>query len=118
MGSQMEYIELIKDYIYEITWHVESALCSKKKFSKDTRYFCYTGSCLADKTEEELTQSHIFWHIFLKFEDIYSFSKGRNINSKEYISIPNPVEYSEDTKIVFDKVVPYAPKQIIDALTN
>lgn len=116
----MEYIDLVKDYIYEITWHAEaeSALNSRKKFSKNTWYFCYTGYSLICKMEEELAQSHIPWYIYLQFKDMCSFSKGRNINGEEYISIPNPVDYSADTKIVFDKVVPYASKQIIDAITN
>lgn len=114
----MEYIDLVKDYIYEITWHVEAALCSKKKFPKNTMYFCYTGHSIICKEEEELTQSHIPWYIYLQFKDMYSFSKGRYEDGREYISIPNPVDYSEDTKIVFDKVVPYASRQIIDALSN
>lgn len=114
----MEYIDLVKDYLYEITWHTESKLNSNKKFPRDTRYFCYTGSMLMAKNEEELTQSHIPWYILLRFNDMYSFSKGRYADGREYISIPNPINYSRYTKIVFDKVVPYAPKQIIDAITN
>lgn len=113
----MEYINLVKDYIYEITWHTEYKLNSNKKLPKDTRYFCYTGYFLGCKTEEELTQAHLCWYIF-PFYDIDSFPKGKYVDGREYISIPNPVDYSEYTKIVFDKVVPYASKQIIDALIN
>lgn len=111
-------IILTKDYIYEITWHIESALNSNKRFPKDTTYFSYTGSALICKTEEELTQGHIPWYMLLKFSDIYSFTKGMYADGREYISIPNPLDYSKSTKIVFDKVVPYASKQIIEALSN
>ena len=111
-------IVLTKDYIYEITYHVESALNSKKRFPKDTRYFSYTGSLLMYKTEEDLTQKDIPWDVLLEFSDMYSFTKGIYADGREYIYIPNPLDYSESIKIVFDKVVPYASKQIIDALSS
>lgn len=111
-------IVLTKDYLYEITYHVESALNSKKRFPKDTGYFSYTGSLLMWKTEEELTQRHIPWNVLLEFSDMYSFTKGMYADGREYIYIPNPLDYSESIKIVFDKVVPYASKQIIDALSS
>lgn len=111
-------IILTKDYVYEITWHIESVSNSNKRFPKDTGYFSYTGSLLMWKTEEILTQKHIPWSVLLEFSDMYSFTKGKYADGKEYIYIPNPLDYLKSTKIVFDKVVPYASKQIIDALSN
>lgn len=111
-------IILTKDYLYEVTYHIESALHSNKRFPKDTGYFSYTGSLLIWKTEEVLTQRHIPWHVLLEFKDMYSFTKGMYADGREYISIPNPLDYLKSTKIVFDKVVPYASKQIIEALSS
>ena len=111
-------IILTKDYLYEITYHVESALNSNKRFPKNTRYFSYTGSLLMCKTEEELTQKDTPWDILLEFRDMYSFTKGMDTEGREYIYIPNPLDYSKSIKIVFDRVVPYASKQLMEALST
>ena len=70
------------------------------------------------KTEEELTQKDTPWDILLEFRDMYSFTKGMDTEGREYIYIPNPLDYSKSIKIVFDRVVPYASKQLMEALST